>query len=166
MTYVPNKHGDLTVTKTVDGTAGDTSKAFNFTVTLKDTGINGTFGEMTFTDGAATFALKHGESKTAKDLPAGITYTVTEAEADQDGYTTTAANASGSIIKDDTAAVTFTNTRNSSSSHHSTRYTLHYESNGGTAYKDERYSSGTKVTLDKTPTRESYTFTGWYADKR
>ncbi len=165
MTYVPNKHGDLTVTKTVDGTAGDTSKAFNFTVTLKDTGINGTFGEMTFTDGAATFALKHGESKTAKDLPAGITYTVTEAEADQDGYTTTDANASGSIIKDDTAAVTFTNTRNSSSSHHSTRYTLHYESNGGTAYKDERYSSGTKVTLDKTPTRESYTFTGWYADK-
>ena len=53
----------------------------------------------------------------------------------------------------------------SSSSHHSTRYTLHYESNGGTAYKDERCSSGTKVTLDKTPTRESYTFTGWYADK-
>ncbi len=165
MTYVPNKHGDLTVTKTVDGTAGDTSKAFNFTVTLKDTGINGTFGEMTFTDGAATFALKHGESKTAKDLPAGITYTVTEAEADQDGYTTTAANASGSIIKDDTAAVTFTNTRNSSSSHHSTRYTLHYESNGGTTYKDERYSSGTVVTLDKVPIRESYTFTGWYADK-
>lgn len=35
----------------------------------------------------------------------------------------------------------------------------------GTAYKDERCSSGTKVTLDKTPTRESYTFTGWYADK-
>lgn len=52
-----------------------------------------------------------------------------------------------------------------SSSGHSTRYTLDYESNGGTAYKDERYSSGTKVTLDKTPTRESYTFTGWYADK-
>ena len=25
--------------------------------------------------------------------------------------------------------------------------------------------AGTKVTLDKTPTRESYTFTGWYADK-
>lgn len=53
----------------------------------------------------------------------------------------------------------------SSSSGHSTRYTLHYESNGGTTYKDERCSSGTKVTLDKTPTRESYTFTGWYADK-
>ena len=166
MTYVPNRHGDLTVTKTVAGNAGDTSKAFNFTVTLGDTGINGTFGEMTFTDGAATFALKHGESKTAKDLPAGITYTVTEAEADQDGYTTTAANASSRIVKDATVTAAFTNTKNSSGGSHSTKkYTLHYESNGGTAYQDERYSSGTKVTLDKTPTRESYTFTGWYADK-
>ena len=160
------EHGNLSVAKTVAGNNGDTSKAFNFTVTLGDTGINGTFGEMTFADGVATFVLKHGESKTAVGLPAGITYTVTEAEADKDGYTTTSVNASGSIIKDDTAAAAFTNTRNSSSSHHhSTRYTLHYESNGGTAYKDERYSSGTKVTLDKTPTRESYTFTGWYADK-
>ena len=159
------ERGNLSVAKTVAGNNGDTSKAFNFTVTLGDTGINGTFGDMTFADGVATFVLKHGESKTAVDLPAGITYTVTEAEADKDGYTTTSVNASGSIIKDDTAAVTFTNTRNSSSSHHSTRYTLHYESNGGTAYKDERYSSGTKVTLDKTPTRESYTFAGWYADK-
>ena len=158
-------HGNLSVAKTVAGNNGDTSKAFNFTVTLGDTGINGKFGDMAFADGVATFVLKHGESKTAVGLPAGITYTVTEAEADKDGYTTTSVNASGSIIKDDTAAAAFTNTRNSSSSHHSTRYTLHYESNGGTAYKDERYSSGTKVTLDKTPTRESYTFTGWYADK-
>ena len=47
----------------------------------------------------------------------------------------------------------------------SSKYTLHYESNGGTSYKDENYSSGTTVTLDKAPTRESYTFTGWYADK-
>ena len=148
-------HGNLSVAKTVAGNNGDTSKAFNFTVTLSDTGINGKFGEMTFANGVATFVLKHGESKTASGLPAGITYTVTEAEADKDGYTTTSVNASGSIIKNNTAAATFTNTRNSSSSHHSTRYTLHYESNGGTAYKDERYSSGTKVTLDKTPTRES-----------
>lgn len=47
----------------------------------------------------------------------------------------------------------------------STKYILHYESNGGTSYKDESYSYGTTVSLDKVPTRESYTFTGWYADK-
>ena len=69
------------------------------------------------------------------------------------------------ITGDVTYAYRFGSTGGGSSSGHSTRYTLHYESNGGTAYKDERYSSGTKVTLDKTPTRESYTFTGWYADK-
>lgn len=51
------------------------------------------------------------------------------------------------------------------SSSGSTKYILHYASNGGTSYKDESCSSGTKVTLDKTPTRESYTFTGWYTDE-
>lgn len=69
------------------------------------------------------------------------------------------------ITGDVTYVYRFGSTGGGSSSGHSTRYTLHYESNGDTAYKDERCSSGTKVTLDKTPTRESYTFTGWYADK-
>ena len=46
-----------------------------------------------------------------------------------------------------------------------THYTLRYKSNGGTEYKDERYSKNTVVKLDKVPTREGYTFTGWYADK-
>lgn len=44
-------------------------------------------------------------------------------------------------------------------------YTLHYESNGGTKYEDERYPEGHPVTLDKVPLREGYTFTGWYADE-
>ena len=44
-------------------------------------------------------------------------------------------------------------------------YVLHYESNGGTSYKDESCSDGTTVKLEKTPIREGYTFTGWYADK-
>lgn len=45
-----------------------------------------------------------------------------------------------------------------------TYYTLHYESNGGTEYADESYASGTTVQLTKVPTREGYTFIGWYAD--
>ena len=49
--------------------------------------------------------------------------------------------------------------------HHNTKYILHYETNGGTTYKDESYIAGTIVTLDKVPSREGYTFTGWYADK-
>ncbi len=46
-----------------------------------------------------------------------------------------------------------------------TKYILHYESNGGTDYKDERYNKNTVIKLDKTPIRENYTFTGWYADE-
>ena len=45
------------------------------------------------------------------------------------------------------------------------RYTLHYESNGGTEYDSERYTRNTEVRLEKVPVREGYTFTGWYADK-
>lgn len=45
-----------------------------------------------------------------------------------------------------------------------TRYTLHYESNGGAAYPSERYPAGTVVVLDKTPLREGYAFTGWYGE--
>ena len=104
--------GNLSVGKTVTGNAGDTSKAFNFTVTLGNTEINGVFGEMTFVDGVATFVLKHGESKIATGLPSGITYSVTEAEANQDGYTTASSKASGSIVNNETVTVAFTNTKN------------------------------------------------------
>lgn len=45
------------------------------------------------------------------------------------------------------------------------KYTLHYESNGGTKYDDEVYKGGDKVELGKVPVRDGYTFTGWYADK-
>lgn len=104
-------YGNLSVTKAVSGSAGDTFKAFNFTVTLGDASVSGAFGEMTFTDGVATFTLKHGERKTASALPAGIAYTVIETEANQDGYTTTSDNTSGSIVKDDTVTAAFTNTK-------------------------------------------------------
>jgi uncharacterized repeat protein (TIGR02543 family) len=47
----------------------------------------------------------------------------------------------------------------------STYYTLTYETGGGTKYAAETYLAGTSVALSKTPIREEYQFTGWYADK-
>lgn len=67
------------------------------------------------------------------------------------------------IVDSVTYTYTFGQTHSGGST--STKLTLHYESNGGTSYRDERYSSGTTVALNKAPVRESYTFTGWYADK-
>lgn len=102
--------GNLTVSKMVAGDAGDTNKAFSFTVKLKNSTISGNYGEMTFANGTATFTLKHNEQKTATGLPAGTSYEVTESEANQNGYTTTATGANGIIAKDQTATAAFTNT--------------------------------------------------------
>ena len=107
--------GNLTVSKTVTGNAGDTSTEFHFTVKL-DTPINGTYGDMSFTDGTALLTLKHNEKKTATGLPTDVHYEVTETEANQNGYTTTDENASGIIVKDTTVVASFTNNKNSNTS--------------------------------------------------
>lgn len=101
--------GGLTVTKKVAGNAGETDREWNFTVTLSDKGISGTYDGMSFKDGVATFTLKHGEQKTARGLPAGIDYFVSEAEASRYGYTTRATGASGQIPAEGTATAAFTN---------------------------------------------------------
>ena len=108
----PEEHyGDLNVTKTVSGSGGDPEREWHFRVELSDTEISGRYGDMVFADGAAEFTLKHGQSAVAQRLPAGITYTVTETEADQDGYTTEASGASGTIPDGDAAEARFTNSK-------------------------------------------------------
>ena len=118
---------------------------------------------VTYTDGIGGTSFA---DEVTSDLRRGTpTPAFTGGTPTRSGYAFTGWQPSVAATVTDNAVYTAQWAKNSSSSHHSTRYTLHYESNGGTAYKDERCSSGTKVTLDKTPTRESYTFTGWYADK-
>ena len=101
----------LRVLKTVSGTDGETGRAFHFTVTLADDSVNGTYGDMEFVNGAAQFALRDGEARTATGLPAGIGYTVTEEEANQDGYTTTVTGNTGTLEAGVTAQAAFDNAR-------------------------------------------------------
>lgn len=103
------KTGNLTVTKTVKGTDSDKTKAFQFTVVLSDSSISGTFGDMTFTNGVATFTLTDGQSKTANGLPTGVQYTVSE-QTDS-GFTTTSKGETGTIRENRTAVSEFVNTR-------------------------------------------------------
>ena len=101
--------GDLEVTKTVvSDAADDKTKDFTFTVTLGDNTISGTYNGVTFTNGVATFTLKHGDKKEIKDLPTGITYTVTETA--EDGFSVTSTGETGTISKTVSTAA-FTNTR-------------------------------------------------------
>ncbi len=110
-TNTRNTYGTLEVTKTVAGNAGSTSKEFSFTVTLSDNTINGNYGGMDFTNGVATFILKHGESKKATGLPNGVSYTVTEASYVLDGYVTTYTGRTGTIVGGSDHVAAFTNTR-------------------------------------------------------
>ena len=56
--------------------------------------------------------------------------------------------------------------KNSGGSNHSTtKYTLAYETNGGSQIDSTRHTRNTVVQLTKVPVRENYTFTGWYEDE-
>ncbi|MBR0140152.1 MAG: S-layer homology domain-containing protein, partial [Firmicutes bacterium] len=83
-----------------------------------------------------------------------IVYTITEEPVN--GYST-------SISKPDADdVVTITNTYKNGPV--SKKYTLTYESNGGTYYAPEMYVEDVVVSLTYHPTKEGCTFTGWYSD--
>jgi ribosomal protein L2 len=109
--------GNLTISKTVAGNAGDNSKQFDFRLTLNGAAdisyayIGNGVPDGTIKSGD-TVSLAHGQSITITGLPAGTTYTVTESDYSDGGYTTTSTGAIGSIVTDTTQAASFTNTRN------------------------------------------------------
>ena len=114
--------GTLTLRKSVEGNAGETGRYFTFTVFMRDRygrNVNGSFpmdggagANVTFTDGYATIRLADGDQVIISGILEGTYYTVTEEEADTDGYVTTSSNAAGVIAAGGTAQVSFTNTRN------------------------------------------------------
>ena len=46
-----------------------------------------------------------------------------------------------------------------------TSYTVKFETNGGSAIADKTVDKGDKITKPASPTKEGYTFAGWYSDK-
>ena len=111
-TVTNTRKGDLRVEKEVTGSDGQRNRDFTFTVTLDDATIQGTYGGMTFENGVATFTLRHGQSATADDLPAGLGYTVVEREANTNRYRTTYTGETGTIPAGDTAVAHVENRRN------------------------------------------------------
>lgn len=119
--------GSLKVSKTVAGNIGDRDKDWNFTVTFTAPDGDKVVGDITATaEGAtapatiaggwtdsktATFVLKHGQSVTFSNIPKGVTYTVAEAEANEDDYTTVGDEA-GDIAGHEDDVVAYTNTKN------------------------------------------------------
>ena len=100
---------DLTVEKSLNGGDANVADEFTIVVTLDDTSINATYGDMEFVNGVATITLKGGERKTAVGLPFGIGYTITE--PDSKGYEVSYSGCSGILNADHVAIVT--NSKNS-----------------------------------------------------
>ena len=114
--------GSLTLRKSVEGNAGETGRYFTFTVFMRDRygrNVNGSFpmrggagANVNFTDGYATIRLADGDQVIISGILAGTYYSVTEREANTEGYVTTSSGSAGIIAAGGNAQAAFTNTRN------------------------------------------------------
>lgn len=103
-------NGQLTIRKSVTGGRGDRSRQFTFTVTLADAlGRPLTAAYPYSGSKSGTITLKDGESVTITGLADNARYQVEELEANEDGYTTTADGAAGTVEKDGAAEASFVN---------------------------------------------------------
>ncbi len=108
--------GDLKISKTVTGNAGDVTKEFTFTVTFTGTGAtefpytktNSLGGTIKSGD---SFKLSHGQEITIIGLPKNETYTVTENNYAPEGYNTVTAGDTGIIVADATQTASFINSK-------------------------------------------------------
>lgn len=111
MTNQKQKVGDLKITKTVDGadTSAYTNEPFQFKLILQDQQVNGTYGDLVFSNGESSFTLRHGESKVAKNLPADVAYAVEEIGG-TGRFTSTVDHPKGNIQAGTEIVVHFVNT--------------------------------------------------------
>lgn len=89
----------LTIAKTVTGNTAPPGEKYEIEIVVHNgTPISGRYatvsgagesGSLTFTEGKATVFLQAGESLTILGLPEGASYTVTEAQSQEQAYTTT-----------------------------------------------------------------------------
>lgn len=89
----------LTIAKTVTGNTAPAGESYQIEIYVEDGGapIEGSYetvsgagesGSITFKEGKATDSLQAGESLTILGLPEGASYTVTEAQSQEQAYTT------------------------------------------------------------------------------
>lgn len=89
----------LTIAKTVTGNTAPAGESYQIEICVENDGkpIEGSYetvsgrnedGSLTFTGGKATVSLQAGESLTILGLPEGASYTVTEAQSQEQAYTT------------------------------------------------------------------------------
>lgn len=119
-------NGNVTVTKTVAGTAANTNDSFGFTLTVTDAAGNALTDDYqtegvtaTKSGNTYTFSLKSGEKFELKNLPEGAKYTVVETDNKNYDSTditaentdTTTKTATGTIANNDNDQVKYVNNK-------------------------------------------------------
>ena len=102
----------LSVTNTIKGSQSVQQQAFSYTVELRGEGsadVTGTYGDLEFKNGAATFTLTGGQAKHAAELPAGLSYVVTQEPVG--GFTSNQAAFEGVLAANGSFAADFVNTQ-------------------------------------------------------
>lgn len=92
--YVPEL-GNLTISKTVSGSAANVSDTFTFELSCADLANKEYSGVAFNSSGIATVTLKHGQSVTLEDLPAGVTVLVREVNLKVQAKTSATARVDG-----------------------------------------------------------------------
>ena len=99
----------LTVRKKVEGKLGNKTKQFEIKIRLADKDgnpVTGSYGGVQFdSNGEAMVTLRDGEQVCIEKLPVGISYQVTEIQANKDGYQTSYEKCEGTLSEDQTATV-------------------------------------------------------------
>ena len=119
--FADNKYsaGELDVKKTVEGNLGDKSKKFKFTVKFnaptgkkwdRDITVVGA-SDINWDGDTATFTLSDGHTAQFQNVPAGVTYTVDEADYSSQGYSTKGEVTTATEMTTNGATVTVTNTK-------------------------------------------------------
>ena len=169
---------DLTLSKKVVGSNGDTNKAWNFELIFNNEEVESLANKYSVVsssiDGVespnidyiditkdedgnykANISLKHGQKITIKNLPYGTNYEVIEKEANENNYVTTSKNAKG-VLKDEEAFVEFEN-----SNYLKSDFTLSKEVLGALGDKEKDWTFEIKLTpKEGSPFAQSYSFVG------
>ena len=119
-TNVLNESGIIVTNRVIRSDGKKDTSRFSFTLTLSGkytdessgaeldaSALNGTYGDVTFKNGVVTFSLRDGESMTIMGLPAGITYSVVQAQ--KANYTMSSTNGAGTLIANTTSQASFVN---------------------------------------------------------
>ena len=103
ITNTKNRFGGFKLKKNLTvsdgGELSDALKArkFRFTVTLTDTSINGQYGDLNFTNGAASVELAHDQEVSVYPLAHGTGYTIVEDDYSEDGFEAVTGTIKGSV---------------------------------------------------------------------